>query len=52
MKFFCPQCRAEREIATYEEFRTKRHRLMAKAICPVCGLQLFKNLESGLGESS
>lgn len=45
MKFFCPQCRAERIIDRFEEFRTKRNRRMAKATCPVCGLELYKDLE-------
>lgn len=46
MKFFCAQCRAQREIEEFEEFRTKHNRRMAKAVCPVCGMQLYKNLEA------
>lgn len=51
MKFFCPQCRAEREIEEFEEFRTKRNRKMAKGNCPICGMQVYKNLESSLGKT-
>jgi predicted RNA-binding Zn-ribbon protein involved in translation (DUF1610 family) len=50
VKFFCPQCRAQREVKEFEEFLTKRNRKMAKALCPVCGMQIFKNLENALGK--
>jgi transcription elongation factor Elf1 len=52
MKFFCPQCRAEREVEDFQEFRTKRNRKMAKTSCPICGLQIYKNLETSLGKTS
>lgn len=51
MNFFCPQCRAEREVDKFEEFRTKRNRRMAKALCPVCESQVYRNLETSLGKT-
>jgi hypothetical protein len=51
MKFFCIQCRADREIENVSEFRTKHNRRMAKGNCPVCGLELFRSLDATMGEA-
>ena len=46
MKFFCSQCRKDYKIDSYVEFPTKSGRRMGKASCPVCGLQLFRRLDT------
>jgi hypothetical protein len=46
MKFFCAQCRKDHDIEKFEEFRTKTNLRMGKAICPVCGLELFRRLDT------
>ena len=46
MNFFCSQCRKEREIDQFEEFRTKTNLRMGKANCPVCKLELFRRLDT------
>lgn len=48
MKFFCAQCRTDREIEKFEEFRTKHNLPMAKANCPICGSELFRKLDVGV----
>lgn len=45
MKFFCAKCRAERETEEFEEFKTKHNIKMARAKCPICGLEVYKKLE-------
>jgi len=46
MTFYCVQCKAEREVETFEEFRTKHNLRMAKATCPVCGFPLYRKLDT------
>lgn len=46
MKFFCSQCRSEREVKKFEEFKSKHNLRMAKTVCPVCGLELFRRLDT------
>lgn len=36
MKFYCPNCRQEREVDPKETITTKSKRVAYKANCPVC----------------
>ena len=46
MKFFCSQCRAEKEIEIFEEFRTKTNQRMGKTKCPTCEMALYRRLDT------
>ncbi len=46
MKFFCSQCKQEIEEDKFEEFRTKTNLRMGKINCLVCGLTLFRRLDT------
>lgn len=46
MKFYCSQCHKDFNIDNFEEFKTKTNLRMGKTICPVCGLELYRRLDT------
>ncbi len=46
MRFFCSQCRKEYNLEAFEEFITKTGKKMGKTTCPVCGMVLFRRLDT------
>ena len=46
MKFFCSQCRKDFDLDKFETFKTKTNLKMAKTNCPLCGLELFRRLDT------